>query len=138
MADFKVSELLMMQHALCERHHWGPRRPEDGHKSLLWSIGEIGEITEILKKKGHAAVMDNPAVRAHFVEETADTVMYLLDMMECFGITGEEFSDAYEAKFTRNMNRSWAENRTLYEDALPASSENTKEDQTENKKENKL
>ena len=105
MADFKVSELLGMQHALCERHHWGPRRPEDGHKSLLWSIGEIGEITEILKKKGHAAVMDNPAVRAHFVEEMADVLMYYGDVMLCFGITSEELAQAYRDKYHINMNR---------------------------------
>ena len=116
MADRKVSEFLAMQHALCEKHGWGPRLPENGDKSLLYGIGEAGEIIAILKKKGAAAVMENPAVRAHFVEEVADTFMYLYDMMECFGITAEEFSDAYTAKFERNMGRTWEENRKLYED----------------------
>ena len=60
--------------------------------------------------------MENPHVRAHFVEETADVFMYLFDMMEAFGVTPEEFSRAYTAKFERNMGRSWEENKNKYED----------------------
>ncbi len=128
MADCRVSEFLRMQHELCEKHDWGPRTPESGHYSLLWSIGEIGEMTEILKKKGPASIMDDPAVRAHFVEETADVFMYLYDMMECFGIGAEEFSAAYTAKWSRNMGRTWVENRTLYED-MPGMTESTEGEQ---------
>ena len=116
MADCKVSEFLEMQHELCVKHNWGERTPENGHYSLLWSVGELGEMSEILKKKGPDAIMENPAVRAHFVEETADHLMYIFDMMEAFGITAEEFSDAYIAKWQKNMGRSWEENKKLYED----------------------
>lgn len=117
MADCKVSEFMEMQRMQARRHGWESQRvPELGQRSLLWTVGEIGEVVDILKKKGHAAIMDHPAVRAHFVEETADVFMYLFDMMECFGITAEEFSDAYTAKFERNMKRTWEENKTKYED----------------------
>ena len=77
---------------------------------------KIGEVADIIKKKGHDAIMENPHVRAHFVEETADVFMYLFDMMEAFGVSAEEFCDAYTAKFERNMGRSWEENKTKYED----------------------
>ena len=76
----------------------------------------ILNVIDIIKKKGHDAVMENENVRAHFVEETADVFMYLFDMMEAFGITPEEFSDAYIGKFERNMKRTWEENKTKYED----------------------
>ena len=117
MADCKISEFMEMQRIQAKQHGWDKNRiPEMGHKSLLWAVGEIGEVADIIKKKGHDAIMENPHVRAHFVEETADVFMYLFDMMEAFGVSAEEFSDAYTAKFERNMGRSWEENKTKYED----------------------
>lgn len=117
MTDRKISEFMEMQRIQAKRHGWDKNRiPEMGHKSLLWAVGEIGEVADIIKKKGHDAIMENPHVRAHFVEETADVFMYLFDMMESFGVTPEEFCDAYTAKFERNMGRNWEENKTKYED----------------------
>ena len=119
MADCKVSEFIEMQRLQAKAHGWDDnRRPELGHRSLLWTVGEMGEMIDIIKKKGHDAIMENEAVRAHFVEETVDVFMYLFDVMECFGITPEEFSDAYVAKFDRNMKRTWEENKTKYEDKI--------------------
>lgn len=119
MADCKVSEFMEMQRIQAKEHGWDKNRvPELGHRSLLWTVGEMGEMIDIIKKKGHTAIMENEAVRAHFVEETADVFMYLFDTMEAFGITPEEFCDAYIAKFERNRKRTWAENRTKYEDPL--------------------
>ena len=117
MTDRKISEFMEMQRIQAKRHGWDKNRiPEMGHKSLLWAVGEIGEVADIIKKKGHDAIMENSHVRAHFVEETADVFMYLFDMMESFGVTPEEFCDAYTAKFERNMGRNWEENKTKYED----------------------
>jgi hypothetical protein len=120
MVDFKISDLLDMQRQLYELHRgeWDDRIPENGRNSLLWAIDEIGEVIAIIKKKGDNAVMENDAVRAHFVEEIADAVMYLCDMMECYKISGEEFSEAYKAKFERNIKRTWSENSALYEDKI--------------------
>jgi len=83
--------------------------------SILWAIDELGEAIAIIKKKGSQAIMENESVREHFVEETADVFMYLFDMMESYGITAEEFSDAYIGKFRRNMGRDWVENDAMYE-----------------------
>lgn len=118
MADARIGEFLEMQHRLAVEKGWiGDRVPEMGHMSLLWSIDELGEVIAILKKKGAAAVMENESVRAHFTEEIADVFMYLFDMMECYGITAEEFTEAYLAKFRRNLGRDWRENDALYENS---------------------
>ena len=115
-----LSELMEMQHALYEkhRHEWLPHAPQSGRSYLLWSVEELGEMIAIIKKKGDSAIESNPAVRAHFVEEAADVLMYLMDTLDCYGITGEDLSDAYVAKFARNMKRDWHENKTMYEDSL--------------------
>ena len=116
MADIRISDLLRMQHTLAETKGWlGDRTPEHAPMSILWSIDELGEAIAIIKKKGSQAIMDNESVREHFVEEVADVFMYLVDMMESYGITAEEFSDAYVGKFRRNMGRDWHENDAMYE-----------------------
>ena len=43
-------------------------------------------------------------------------MMYWLDMLDCYGITAEEFSREFIRKAERNLNRSWKENELLYED----------------------
>lgn len=113
-----LSDLLDMQHALFDkhRHEWAPHDPEHARSYLLWSVEELGEMIAIIKKKGDTAIVENPAVRAHYVEEVADVLMYLMDNIDCYGITGEELSASYVAKFHRNMQRDWHENRTMYED----------------------
>ena len=115
-----LSDLMEMQHALFDKHkhEWSPHAPQSGRSYLLWSVEELGEMIAIIKKKGDNAIVDSPAVRAHFVEEAADVLMYLMDTLDCYGITGEDLSDAYVAKFARNMKRDWHENKTMYEDSL--------------------
>ncbi|MBR4959693.1 MAG: DUF550 domain-containing protein [Clostridia bacterium] len=116
MADVKISDLLKMQHTLAKTKGWlKDRTPEHAPMSILWAIDELGEAIAIIKKKGSQAIMENESVREHFVEETADVFMYLFDMMESYGITAEEFSDAYIGKFRRNMGRDWVENDAMYE-----------------------
>ena len=118
MSDLKISQRLDYQRQLYEQHkdNWNPHEPEFAHYSLLWSIEEIGECIAIIKKKGHEAIMDNPNVRRHFIEETCDVMMYWLDMLDSFGITAEEFCTEFERKANKNLNRSWVENETMYED----------------------
>ncbi len=107
---------MAMQRALAKAKGWDKDRcPDHGHMSLLWSIEELGEAIAIFKKKGADAIMHNPEVRGHFVEECADTFMYLFDMMLSYGITAEEFTAAYTEKFRRNMGRDWNEVSLLYE-----------------------
>ena len=38
--------------------------------SLLWMLIEAGEVADIIKKDGNAAVVENMEVRRHFIEGT--------------------------------------------------------------------
>lgn len=116
--DVKISDLLKMQYDLAVEKGWmEDRTPEKAPLSILWSIDELGEAIAIIKKKGSDGIMENDSVRAHFVEEIADTFMYLLDMMNAYGITADEFSEAYVKKFEKNMGRQWSENKIMYEES---------------------
>lgn len=84
---------------------WGGLSPEHGVRTLLWMMGEAGEVADIIKKKGEKAIMNDPQIRHDFVEEMCDVLMYFNDLMLCFGITPEELQDVYEAKHARNMKR---------------------------------
>jgi len=116
--ELKISEMMERQHELYIKHreHWDERIPENGRNSLLWMVDELGEVIAIIKKKGDAAIMEDEHVRAHYVEECGDVFMYFLDMLECYGISAEEFSEAFDKKWHSNMGRSWKENDTMYED----------------------
>ncbi len=117
--DGKISEFLKMQHDLAIEKGWIENRtPEHAPFSILWSIDELGEAIAIIKKKGGEGIMNNESVRAHFVEEVADTFMYLFDMMESYGITADEFTDAYVRKYEKNLGRNWHENDAMYENCM--------------------
>ncbi len=118
MKNFTIAELMDFQKQLYEKNkdRWSARVPENAKDSLLWSIDEMGEVIAIIKKKGIEAVMENPHVRRHYVEECCDVLMYWLDMLSCLHISAEEFCEQYEEKFKRNMERSWSENETMYEE----------------------
>ena len=107
MSEFTLNDVLAMQEALQERYRgrWQPICPETGKNKLLWLVGELGEVIDIVKKNGTKKALADPALRDHLIEEMADVLMYYGDVMLCFGITPEELKDAYEKKFQRNMNR---------------------------------
>ncbi len=112
----KISEFLEMQSLLAKEKGWDKDRvPERAPFSILWSIDELGEAIAIIKKKGGEEIMNNETVRSHFVEEVADTFMYLFDMMNSYGITADEFTSAYAEKFARNLGRNWSEVNIMYE-----------------------
>lgn len=84
---------------------WGGLSPEKSVRTLLWMIGEAGEVADIIKKQGETAIMNDPAIRHDFVEEMCDVLMYFNDLMLCYGITPKELETVYEAKHERNMKR---------------------------------
>lgn len=107
MADFSIDEMQEMQKALQEKYKnkWEPICPEIGRNKLLWMIGEIGEVIDIIKKNGGKTAATDEAVRKDLVEELADVLMYYNDVLLCYGITAEELKTAYTEKFEKNMNR---------------------------------
>ena len=107
MADFSMNEMLEMQKALQDKYKdkWEPICPETGKNKLLWMIGEVGEVIDIVKKNGGQKACEDESLRKNLVEELADVLMYYNDVMLCYGITAEELKDAYACKFEKNMKR---------------------------------
>lgn len=107
MSDFTINEMLEMQRVLQDRYKdkWEPICPETGKNKLLWMIGEVGEVIDIVKKKGGLRASEDENIRAHLVEELADVLMYYNDVLLCYGITEEELKQAYTEKFEKNMKR---------------------------------
>lgn len=115
--DLRISDLLAMQTELQRLHpEWGGTPPSRGRDQLLWGIGEIGEVIDIIKKRGEDEIMNNSETRRHFIEEMADVMMYLTDVMLCYGITAEEYSDVHARKHAKNMKRDYVdENRHMFD-----------------------
>lgn len=107
MSDFSMNEMQEMQKALQEKYKqkWEPICPAAGQNKLLWMIGEVGEVIDIVKKNGAAEAVGKEELRKHLVEEMADVLMYYNDVMLCYGITAEELKTAYMEKFEKNMKR---------------------------------
>ena len=107
MADFSINEMQEMQKALQNKykHKWEPICVEIGQNKLLWMIGEIGEVIDIVKKHGGEQATTDEKLRKDLVEEMADVLMYYNDVMLCYGITADELKQAYSEKFERNMKR---------------------------------
>ena len=107
MNDFGINEMLEMQKALQEKYKdkWEGISPEIGKNKLLWMVGEIGEVIDVIKKNGDHKVCEEGTERSHLVEELADVLMYYNDVLLCYGITAEELKKAYTEKFHKNMRR---------------------------------
>lgn len=107
MNDFTVNEMLTMQKELQEKYKdkWAAPAPENGRNQLLWMICEIGEVIDIIKKKGDMQIVENSEVRKNFIEEMSDVLMFYNDILLCYGITSEELKNIYTEKFEKNMNR---------------------------------
>lgn len=103
-----VNEMYEYQRALQEKYQvkWGePICPEMSKHKLLWAYGELAEAGDILKKNKIEAVMTDPELRRHIMEELGDTMMYMFDVMLCLGMSPDDFSRIYREKCERNINR---------------------------------
>ena len=107
MDEFSIREMQEMQKVLQEKYKdkWEPICADVGQNKLLWMIGEIGEVVDIVKKNGGRKASEDQSIRNHLVEEMADVLMYYNDVMLCYGITEDELKEAYISKFERNMKR---------------------------------
>ena len=107
MSEFTIGEMQDMEKKLQEKykHIWEPICADTGKNKLLWMIGEIGEVIDIVKKNGGEKAASDEELRKHLVEEMADVLMYYNDVMLCYGITEEELKETYVEKFEKNMKR---------------------------------
>lgn len=107
MADFSINEMQEMQKELQDKYKdkWEPICPEAGKNKLLWMIGEVGEVIDIIKKHGGSKASEDEEIRQRLVEELADVLMYYNDVLMCYGITADELKQAYMKKFEKNLKR---------------------------------
>ncbi|MBR1496066.1 MAG: nucleotide pyrophosphohydrolase [Oscillospiraceae bacterium] len=107
MVDFCINEMLEMQETLQKKYKdiWEEISPEVGKNKLLWMIGEIGEVVDIIKKHGGEKASQDAGLRGQLVEELADVLMYYNDVLLCYGISAEELKQSYTRKFEKNMKR---------------------------------
>ena len=107
MSSFDINEMQEMQKALQNKYKdkWEPISPETGKNKILWMIGETGEVIDIIKKHGHDAIMNNPELKHHLIEEMTDVLMYYNDVLNCFNISTEDLKQTYISKYNKNMNR---------------------------------
>lgn len=107
MSDFGINEMQEMQKRLQNKYKniWEPITPENGKNKLLWMIGEIGEVIDIIKKNGDLKDCSDTKLRENLVEEMADVLMYYNDVMLCYGISVDELKQSYIKKFEKNMKR---------------------------------
>ena len=107
MSDFTIKDMLTMQRTLQEKYKdkWETICPEAGKHKLLWLLGEVGEVIDIIKKNGDQKAVEALDLRQHLIEEMADVLMYYNDVLLCYGISEQELKEAYIAKFEKNMTR---------------------------------
>ena len=107
MSDFSMNEMQEMHRALQARYQdkWEPISPETGNNKLLWMIGEVGEVIDIVKKLGVVRASTDAGSRKALIEELADVLMYYNDVMLCYGVSVDELKRAYREKHEKNMTR---------------------------------
>jgi len=107
MSDFSINEMQEMQKALQDKYKdiWTPNSPENGQNQLLWMLGEVGEVIDIIKKNGGRKASTETELRKHLVEEMADVLMYYNEVLLCYNISADELKKAYTEKFDKNMKR---------------------------------
>lgn len=107
MASLDLEDMQQIQKELQAKYleKWGGLSPKIGRDKLLWMMIEAGEVADIIKKKGDDAILNDPETRHHFTEEVCDVLMYLNDVLLCYGITPNEVENVYLEKHKRNMSR---------------------------------
>jgi len=75
--------------------------PIQGQNELLWTLGGIAEVTEIVRDNGDMRIMQDMEVRKQFVEELYEVVMYVNDMMQYYDITPQDLQEVHAEKQTK-------------------------------------
>ena len=87
--DLRISDLLRMQEELQEKYKgiWEPvgAWPRPGCSFCGW-WRSWAEVVSIVKKRKVEGIMEDPAVRARFLEEMSDVLMYYTDTLLCLGV----------------------------------------------------
>lgn len=110
MPTLDYQDMFAMQMELWEKHKdkWSPMEAAYAARSLLWMVGEVGEVIDIIKKYGDESVMNDEQQRASLLEEMIDVQMYFNDVLLRFGYTPEDVAEAYRRKHEINMGRNFS------------------------------
>jgi NTP pyrophosphatase (non-canonical NTP hydrolase) len=109
-----IKEMIDLSNKLFDlnKDEWAPKTPESNIYWFSWLIGEIGEVIDILKKKGVNKIMEDKNVRHEMLEEITDCYMYLADILNRYQYTPEEFSKVYKDKMKYNFKRDYSKGKT--------------------------
>ena len=71
MAEFTINEMKKIQETLQEKYKdkWEGISSKVGKNKLLWMIGEIGEVIDIVKKHGGDKASSDETLRKELIEE---------------------------------------------------------------------
>ena len=113
--NISVQEMLNYSLQLWKKHkkEWSPLEAKYAKYRLLWLIGELGEVIDIIKKDGEKAIMRNQSVRVKLIEEITDCYMYLADTLNCYKVTSKKFSQIYHQKMQYNLRREYKKGKYL-------------------------
>lgn len=112
--EISIEEMMDMSNLLFEKNkeRWTPKTPASNINFVCWLVAEIGEVIDIIKKKGTEKIMNDPDVRQEMIEEITDCYMYLADILNRYEYTSDEFSDVYRKKMSFNLNRDYTKGKT--------------------------
>lgn len=104
-----INDMLLLAEKLHKKNKdkWGPATPESNTFLLTWLVAEVGEVIDIIKKKGQNQVMSNQKVRRQFLMEIADCYIYLADILSRYKVSAAEFSQIYQKKMVYNLKRNY-------------------------------
>lgn len=105
--NISISDMKQMQTNLRITKGWTDTSPEHAKDHLLYMIEEMGEVIQIIKKKGIDKCMNDPEIRRMMVEELTDVEMYYVEVLNRLGISPREFSNAYVTKHMKNLGREY-------------------------------
>ncbi len=99
-----IERIFELREALRSKNGW-VYNIDDLKNQTLNLIGEVGEVTDIYKKKGVENILTDPKIKEHFTEEMVDVLFYYFNMLMCAGITPEELEKEFIRKHNEVMVR---------------------------------
>ena len=111
--NITIKEMLDLSNKLHKKYEacWD-NSPESNINWVCWLVGEVGEVIDIIKKKGADKIMNDETVRREMLLEITDCYMYLADITNRYKFTAEEFSKAYNEKMDYNLGRDYTKSTT--------------------------
>ena len=69
--------------------------PQIGQNKLLWMMGEVAEVNDMIRNQGDMRIMEDVEVRKQFVEDLYGVLKYVNEMMVYYDITPQELQEVH-------------------------------------------